>query len=702
VILKLSKAQREVVQTKLDKTVFLEGAAGTGKTTAGVGRLEHLLDAGVFAGEIMVLVPQRTLALRYMDVDDSGERAAGGQVNVVTVGGLARRAVDIFWPLVAEEHGFREANLRPVFLSLETAQYYMARVVGSLIDEKGYFDTVSVERNRIYSQIIDNLNKAAVMGFPHVQIGERLKSAWSGNDTAQLHMYDEVQECASLFRVYCLQHNLLDFSLQMEVFKQRLWGLPQCQQFILGQGRHIIADNVEEDTPVAHEVLGDLLQKADSALVIYDTEAGYRRFLGADADNAYLLRQTCDTQITLTESFVATADMEAFGTELGRGLERNVEKKSPDDVDPRNAIRYQTDYRYHPEMIDGVAEEIVSLVEGNGVDPGQIVVLAPYLSDALRFSLMNRLEAAGIAVRSHRPSRSLREEPATSCLLTLAQLAHPAWGIRPARFDVVYALMEAINGLDLGRAQLLVHGAYKIVDTLPHFEAFDAVKADYQERITFELGNRYDKLRLWINNYIVADQELALDHFFSRLFGEVLSQAGFGFHDSFDAAEVTANLIDSTQKFRRIIMETGTPLANKSPAQEYVEMVSEGIIADSYLYNWSVEDKNAVLLAPAYTFLLSNNPVDYQFWLNIGGRGWSERLYQPLTNPYVLTRFWTVGRKWTDGDEMFFAQEGLYRLVLGLARRCRQLIYLGYSELGEQGYEQRGELLYALQQMLRR
>ena len=86
-----------------------------------------------------------------------------------------------------------------------------------------------------------------MVGFPHVQIGERLKSAWNGSDTAQLHMYDEVQECASLFRAYCLQHNLLDFSLQVEVFMRRLWGLPQCQQFIIDQGRHIIADNVEED-----------------------------------------------------------------------------------------------------------------------------------------------------------------------------------------------------------------------------------------------------------------------------------------------------------------------------------------------------------------------------------------------------------------------------------------------------------------------
>ena len=42
-----------------------------------------------------------------------------------------------------------------------------------------------------------------------------------------------------------------------------------------------------------------------------------------------------------------------------------------------------------------------------------------------------------------------------------------------------------------------------------------------------------------------------MDHFLSRLFGEILSQRGHGFHDDFDAARVAANLVESVQKFRQ-------------------------------------------------------------------------------------------------------------------------------------------------------
>ena len=40
-------------------------------------------------------------------------------------------------------------------------------------------------------------------------------------------------------------------------------------------------------------------------------------------------------------------------------------------------------------------------------------------------------------------------------------------------------------------------------------------------------------------------------------------------------------------------------------------------------------------------------------------------------------------------------------LALGLIRRCRTQIHLGLSELGEQGVEQRGPLLRAIQRVLR-
>lgn len=673
---------------------FLYGPAGTGKTTAAVARLLHLLDAkNVPGSEILVLVPQRTLALPFYDVLNAPDRPPGAPVMVSTLGGLAQRAVELFWPLVAEAHGFADPALRPVFLSLEAAQYYMARVVGPLIEREGYFETVTIDRSRLYSQLVDNLNKAAVIGFPHTEIGERLKEAWIGDDV-QRRMYDDAQACADAFRAYCLQNNLLDFSLQIEVFMQRLLPLEHVQQTLFGAYRHVIADNVEEDTPAAHAVLTQLLDRADSALVICDTEAGYRRFLGADPETAEALAKLCDQHTECTYSFVTTPPLRALAQAMSAALHQTDASAQPPAVDlVKQAMRYDA-YRYHPEMVGGVAERVADLYHNQGVPPGEIVVLAPYLSDALRFSLMNRLDALDIPARSHRPSRALREEPAVRCLLTLTRLAHPGWRSPVAQADVIYALMQSLSGIDLVRAQLLAQQVYTADGLRPP----EAIKESVQPRITFEISERYRRLRDWLHNAATGD-DTPLDVFLSRLFGELLSQPGFGFHDDFDAATAAANLIDSARKFRRIVEETGVSAAI-SPAQEYVEMVAQGVIADQYLRGWQLDSADAVLVAPAYTYLMSNRPVDYQFWLNVGGAGWSERLYQPLTNPYVLRRNWPRGRQWTDADEQLVNREALHRLVLGLLRRCRNQVYLGYSQLGEQGTEQRGDLLLALQRVL--
>ncbi len=702
--MKLTQNQNAVIQSPFNRKIFLEGPAGTGKTTAGIARMLYMLMSGVPAERLLVLTPQRTLAAPYVEALYHPDVAAGGLVNVATVGGLARRMVDLFWPLVVEEAGFGMPDERPTFLTLETAQYYMARIVAPLVEEQGYFDAINIDRNRLYSQILDNLNKAAVVGFPYTEIAERLHGAWVGEQAqAQARIYDQAQDCATRFRRYCLEHNLLDFSLQVDVFFAHLWTEPLCRDYLRESYTHLIVDNVEEDVPVAHDLVYSWLPHAESALIIFDQDAGYRSFLGADPVSAAALRDLCDERVTFSESFVTSPAMQAFGDRLGHILQPGTASPPQPGQSPdfKTVLHFES-HRYHPDMLDWTADTIAALVHNDGVSPGEIVVLAPFLTDALRFSLTHRLEQRDVPVRSHRPSRALREEPATQTLLTWTALAHPQWGVIPRNYDVAYALTQSIADLDLVRAHLLADVLYRVKDKTPSLAPFDGVNSDMQQRITYLFGGRYEALRLWLDAYR-AGEPAPLDHFLARLFGEVLSQSGYGFHRDLDAARTAATLIESVQKFRWIAADLP---ADKPLGQEYLEMVQRGVIAAQYLEPWqagesSRPEENAVLLAPAYTFLLSNRPVDVQFWLNVGGTGWWERLYQPLTHPYVLSRRWPKGRPWTDTEEVTARQLSLHRLVTGLVRRCRKTIYLGLSELGEQGYEQTGPLLKAIQRLLR-
>jgi hypothetical protein len=129
-------------------------------------------------------------------------------------------------------------------------------------------------------------------------------------------------------------------------------------------------------------------------------------------------------------------------------------------------------------------------------------------------------------------------------------------------------------------------------------------------------------------------------------------------------------------------------------------MLQEGVIASQYLEGWQSPSRDSVLIAPAHTFLMMNRPVTVQFWLDVGSSGWYERLSQPLTHPHVLAREWPPGQVWTDADEVQASQQALARLASGLLHRCRDRLVICLSELGEAGFEQRGNLLLAFQRVL--
>lgn len=699
----LTPEQTAVARLPLDSKTLLTGRASTGKTAAAVARMRFLLDQGARADSILLLTPQRMLHEPYLE-SLIRDPYAGTEITPATIGGLARRMVDLFWPLAAEAAGFAHPDRAPIFLTLETAQYYMAHLVRPLLDE-GYFESVTIDRNRLYSQILDNLNKSAAVGFDYRQIGERLTAAWTG-DPAQKRVYADAQDCATRFREYCLQNNLLDFSLQLEILWNVLWRDASVRSHLTGTYRHLIYDNAEEDVPVAHDLIADWFAEFDSALVVCDEGGGYRHFLGADPRSARRFEELCNERIVFEDSLVMSASI----AEVERSLSHIITgepttRDTRGNLDSIHIVFREDSERetphFYPELLDAIIRRVHGLINEEGIPPAEIAILAPYLSDALRFSLMNRLEAAGIPVRSHRPSRSLRDEPASRALLTLAALAHPRWEMHPPRPDVAYALMLALD-TDLVRAQLLVEIVYRQKDL--RLSPFDEIRGETQERITFVIGNKYALLRQWLNVYRETEP-MPPDHFLRKLFGEVLSQPGFGFHRNFDFARVAASLIESVKKFRQALEPTmaegGATVPFDELGREYFAMLQDGVIAAQYLQPYRHQE-NAVLVAPAYTFLMMNRPVTAQFWLDIGSSSWVERPSQPLTQPHVLSRNWPPGRLWTDADEVASQTDILAHLVGGLLHRCRERVYLGFADLGESGFEQRGILLRVFQKILSR
>lgn len=685
------------IQSTQQKT-FLEGQAGSGKTTAAINHLHFLLNEKIRPQSILVLVPQRTLGRPYQLAMTEPDWSNAADVDIVTIGGLARRSVNLFWPIIAEEAGFKNIEgQEPTFLTIETAQYHMAHFVDEAL-QTGRFDSVNVSRARLIAQSLDNLSKAAINYFTPDEVADRLTRAWGGHSSREI-VYQAWKDVAEAYRQHCLENNLLDFSLQIEIFSRHILHNSQAQVHLRQQYQHLIADNIEEYPPVGLDFVRWIWDDLQSTLLVYDHDAGYRVFLGAEPQSAYQLRDLCTEHIVLNQSYVQSTDMQALGQSIIAAFED--ENYTPnDDLDSEGDRTGAFDYdfsTFYPQMLNWVCEQVVDLVKVRGVEPRDIVVIAPYLNDSLRFSVINQLEQAGIPFISHRPSRAIRDEPAARAMLTMMQLVNPAEVQLPPATDVMDMLVHFIADIDPVRAAFLTEIVYGVGRR--ELGSFDAINHTMQERITYAIGERYETLREWMVEQAKLVAETPPDYFLRSLFGDMVSQVGFGFHTDLDAGTVAAQLVDSAYGFRHALYPDGTEDWSQV-WRDYRELVSEGLLAAVHPLSWQKEEANAVFIAPAYTYLMRNRPTRFQFWMDVGSAAWGERLEQPITHPYVLRRTYPIDHIWDDEDEQQANWNTLYKLVLGLIRRCSEKIYLAIADLGEQGFEQRGPLLYLFQNVL--
>src|SRR5438876_1751170 len=171
----------------LNVKLFLEGPAGAGKTTRGTRYVRALLDSGVVPDRVLVLVPQVTYERPYqLAVAESG--ISGGTVEITTLAGIARRAVETYWPSIAEPMGFAAPNREPIFLNVETAQYYMARIAAPAI-RAGQFNAVNIAPPRLILQVLDYLQKAAMLRCPLDEVAQRLTNAWADRHSSRPPVY---------------------------------------------------------------------------------------------------------------------------------------------------------------------------------------------------------------------------------------------------------------------------------------------------------------------------------------------------------------------------------------------------------------------------------------------------------------------------------------------------------------------------------
>ena len=148
--------------------------------------------------------------------------------------------------------------------------------------QQAEFDAVRLQRGRIVSQVLDNLNKAALLDFTIDEAYARLENTVPSGElmTARLNVLRTSRRISQAFRQMCLEESLVDYSLQMQIFLQEILENEWCRTHLFRAFRHLIFDNAEEETFAAQELVRRWLPHLDSAMILVDEDGGYRAFFG--------------------------------------------------------------------------------------------------------------------------------------------------------------------------------------------------------------------------------------------------------------------------------------------------------------------------------------------------------------------------------------------------------------------------------------
>lgn len=675
--------------------LYLQGQAGSGKSTALLHRLQRLLQEGESPYAILILVAEASDRRRFFQFLESAAIEGQRDLQVTTFTYLAREMVQQFWPLVARPAGFERPFQRPVYIRYDLAQLLMWRIVRDMMAE-GAFADLPLRPQQIVSQILDTINRAALNRLSLEEAEQRHVQSWAGEPADARHLREAAQ-AAKAFRAHCRRNSLLDVSLAVRVFDTQLLQHPEFNRYFRERFRHILVDNLEEQTSAGQQFVSSLLDVLQSAALVFDRGGGYKQLLSADPAGAQRLASQCDRTISFERQFVSRPAL----IHLANAVERRLlSMHSPDNLPSIEQTQLATDAllgvatgRYRHEMAQNAVQRLAQLLAERNVEPEDAAIIAPGLDGALRFALSSAMRSMDLPFSLLRRRSSPRDEPLVRAWLTWLALAHPTWQRPPPAYDVAEALALTAKGLDPARAELLSDALYRTEEGV--LSATDELAPELVQRIGEEAVHAVESLRRWLEDH----GELTLDDFLSELYAFLQSEPTLRAHEEQGAPKLADWLVALAAR----LQHSASPMELQAPqsiGRAFLNAIDEGLVTTDPPQLGEPPERRGVIVTTIHGYLLSNEISRLQVWFDVSNPTWWDIPQQPLSNPFVLSPEWPADRPWTLADAYQRRNEILSHVIRGLSVRCKDGVLLSASTLNQRGQRQDSPLWRALQPLI--
>lgn len=358
--------------------MLIQGSSQTNRTNMLINEYCDMLNSGIPAGEILVLV--QNSYKKELFVNEVKSRLSINHFEnpqIFTFNGLCYNTIQNNWPLIENTIKTGQTSVSPYLTGLEISQFFFKHA----IKEAGFKDYNS-KINLIHqmfrrNSLIVNNN----LSDNDVEVRSRILNEVFAADA---------KIAIDIFKKRTIEYRCFDYIRQVSVFKY-LYKNFDCFK----DTKYLFLDDADEITPAEFDFLKYIKPQLKEVFIGYDRYGSSRLgFLNTDTKT-----------IDKLERF--------FEKEEIKNLDERKTGKKPDEI---------LSFVRRLEMIEKALERVQNLIS-SGVKAHDICIITPEIDKSLKFSVKEKFEPAEIGYRFLSGSEKLSSDKTVKNIITLLKLS---------------------------------------------------------------------------------------------------------------------------------------------------------------------------------------------------------------------------------------------------------------------------------------
>jgi hypothetical protein len=611
--------------------------------------------------------------------------------------GFISDEVTLFWPLL-----FEQLNLKaqfPLRLRPETEQELATRLWQPKLKSDRTTE-MEIGEYRLVRRTLDLLQLAGASGIPADDIPTILEQGYPHLNESAANDDNICQTMGELlleWRQWCLERGLLSYGIIYELYWRYLLSDRTYQDHLNRRYQAVFADDVDDYPAIARSFLEVLLDRGAFGVFTYNPEGRVRLGLNADPDFMSGLAVRCRLE-TLTHQNGLAAKLD------GAILKFNDDFTLIPALPP-SIVSIQTTSR--AQLLRQTAEEIVTAVKTGEIQPEEIAIIAPGLDEIARYTLIEILSSANIAIAPLNEQRPLISSPQIRALLTLLGLVYPGLGREIAR-DMVAEMLVVLSQkpsenpesrqtrlvpeIDPVRAGLLADYCYSADLDRPCLLPPETFAR--WDRLGYRATKAYREIVAWIEAMqarLQKESSLPLILVLDRALKDFIGNANL----SYERLAALRELMETAQHFwevdRRLRLNEAIATSDTETVARFVQLLRRGTISANPRPVRTFGTPGAIALATIFQYRSLRASHRWQFWLDASSPLWEKGGAATLFGAPLFLRERSA-RPWLPEDDLEADKARLQRILRDLLGRVGERVYLCHSDLGVNGTDQMGPL----------